>query len=59
MSSLSSRFTQYRFADYEFNVTTGNCDVINQCLINNGGCEDRCENDGGAVECFCDDPGSV
>lgn len=30
---------------------------INECETNNGGCEDRCANNDGSFECFCDSVG--
>lgn len=38
---------------YTFNTTTGYCEDINECSINNGGCHHRCINTVGNFDCIC------
>ena len=38
---------------YQLNSDDHNCDDINECTINNGGCEQICMNINGGHYCMC------
>ena len=38
---------------YCYNIVNNNLIDINECNINNGGCEQTCVNDVGTYNCYC------
>ena len=56
---VSKLFVQYLVAQHNYYFSNDNIADVDECSMDNGGCNDTCENTIGSFICLCTDDGYI